>query len=510
MSKNGRIAKNTGFLYLRSLFILLINLYTSRVVLSTLGVDDYGLFSVIGGVIGMLGFVNQTMQSTYQRYLNVEMGKGNDQGVTKMFSHSISSQVLIAIVVLLLAETIGIWFVSEKLVIPEGREDAAMWVYQAAVWSFILVFMSVPFGAAITAYEKMGVFALISIVDAVLRLVIIFVVKSMSGDSLINYSYLLLLVGALNLVCYMGYCIVKFPLLRMKFGQNKDDLMNMLSFSGWSLCGTLAQTLKSQGLNLVLNLFWGTAVNAARGISMQILGGVNQFVHSFQTSFRPQLTKSYASGDYDYMTKLYYSATKISFFLIMTISMPVLFETDQLLYLWLGDNVPKYTASFTRLVLMTATVSAFANPTSCIAYATGKIKWFTICVSGINLLILPLAYLVLRLGYNPNSALWVSLIMTILVQVVRIIVVSKMTVLKLADYFLSVVCPLFLYAVVAVVVPFLIINSMEESFSRLVLVCFLSVLSSLLSNFFIGLNDRERMFVKNKLKIACQKISGRI
>lgn len=507
MSNSGRIAKNTVFLYLRSLLVLIISLYTSRVILQVLGVVDYGIYNVVGGVITMLGFVRGSMQATYQRYYNVEMGKGNYEGVRELFKVSLSTQLLLGILIVVLAETIGLWFVKHKLVIPEERMVAALWVYQVTIISFFISIFSAPFGALITAYERMGVFAVISIVDAVLKLLIVFSLKIIPYDSLIVYAILLLLINILNILFYALYCKQKISTTDIRFSWDKTILKSMLSFSGWSLIGTLAQTLKSQGVNIVLNLFFGPVVNAARGIAHQILNAVNHFIHSFQTSFRPQLTKSYSSGDYDYMTKLYYSATKLSYYLIFTISLPILLETPLILHLWLGDHFPEYTVVFTRLVLLTAFVSAFANPTSAIAYATGNIKWFSIIVSGLNLMILPVAYLFLKLGYGPVSALVVGLVMTVLVQLTRIIVTSKITVLDLPHYFKHVVLPTGIYSVLCPCVPYVFHRMMDYGIIRLLVVCIFAVLFSLCLAWFVGTNKYEKEFLSSKMKSFRRKIN---
>lgn len=506
MSSSAKIAKNTGFLFVRSVFILLISLYTSRVLLKALGVEDFGIFCVVGGVVSMLDFIKQSMMETFRRYLNVEMGQGNEVGITRIFGLSLSAQSILVLFVLLLAETVGLWFVAEILVIPDDRMLAAMWVYQASVVSFVLVLMSAPFAAAITAYERMDAFAAISMVEAVLKLAIVFVVDAVVADSLILYAYLLLLVGVFSFSLHVVFCMKKIPTATLRFVWQKKDLKNMLSFSGWSVCSTIAQTLKSQGLNILLNLFFGTTVNAAKGISSQVLNGVNQFVHSFQTSFRPQLTRSYACGDYEYMTKLYYSATKISFFLVFSLSLPILLETEEILHIWLGDNVPRYADIFTRLVLLIAFVSAFANPTSCIAYATGKIKRISILVSSFNLMIVPLAYVFLKIGCPPESVFYVSLTITVLVQIVRISVVSKMTVLNLWDYFLNVFLPLAFYVILAIIVPLLVLMIMEQGILRLFLLISVVCVCSPLAMYFGGFDKQERLFVISKANPLVAKL----
>ena len=500
MSNSGLIAKNTLFLYLRSFLVLVISLYTSRVILRVLGVVDYGIFNVVGGVIGMMAFLSQTMQATYQRFFNVAMGKGDHEKVKLLFRTSLSSQLIMALIVIALAETVGLWFVVNKLTIPAERMMAARWVYQVAVLSFIITMMSAPFGALITAYERMRVFALISVVDAVLRLIIVFLLMIIPYDSLIVYAVMLLMISILNLFLYALYCKRKIDTTDFRFYWEKRDLLPMFTFGGWSLMESLAQTMKSHGLNILLNLFFGPVVNAARGIAYQVLTAVNLFIQSFQTSFRPQLTKSYASGNNDYMARLYYSATKISYYLIFTLSLPILLETPYLLHLWLGDTVPQHTVLFTRLVLATAFVSAFANPTSAIAYATGKIKWFSIIVSGVNLMILPVAYLFLKKGYGPASAFVVSLVLTVLVQATRLLVTSRLTTLDITDYLRHVLLPTTVYSLLTPWLAFAMTQIMPQGFARLLLTSFLSVSTSLLFVWLVGLDKEEKRWATNKLK----------
>ena len=467
--------------------------------LNALGVKDYGLYNVVGGVISMLGFLNNTMQATFQRYFNVAMGEGKEGEVKSLFRLSLTVQLLLAIVVVVVGETIGLWFVNNKLVIPEGRLIAAQILYQVTIASFVISVFKGPFAAIITAYEKMSVYALFSIIDTFLKLAIAIIIMYISGDRLIFFSFLTLFITIIDIILYIVYCKNKIPTTDIGLNWNRTSLKTMLSFSTWSTIGTLAYTLKSQGLNIVLNLFFGTVVNAARGIAYQILNAVNQFISSFQTAFRPQLTKLYACGDYDAAMRLYYGATKLSYYLIFTISLPIIVETPFILHLWLGDIVPEYTIIFTRIILLTAFVSAFANPTTGIAYATGDIKIFSIYVSVINLMIVPLAYLFLKLGYSPTSAMVVSLVITIIVQIIRLIVVAKITVLKVGDYLKKVILPVTFYTLLCGFFPLMVKRMLTDGWIRLVLVLIVSMTASLLSAWTVGLNKDERQLVLSKL-----------
>ncbi len=499
-SSSGRIVKNTIALYGRSLLVLAVSLYTSRVVLNALGVEDYGLYSVVGGVIMMLGFLNTTMQATYQRYFNVAMGKGNEHEVKMLFRTALSVQLLLAIVIVILGETVGLWFLSNKLVIPDGRMEAAQILYQVTIVSFVISVFKGPFGALIIAYEKMGIYALFSVLESLLKLGIVFIILATPGDKLIIYSLLGLLITVTDFFLYFFFCKIKIPVTSLRFNWKKGILVKMLSFSTWSTIGTLSYTLKSQGLNIVLNLFFGTVVNAARGVAAQVLHAVNQFITNFQTAFRPQLTKLYASGDYEAAMRLYYGATKLSYYLIFTISLPILFETPFILHLWLGEIVPDYSAIFTRLILLTAFVSTFANPTSCIAHATGNIKKFSILTSIVHLLIVPIAYLFLKLGFGPSSAMVVSLVITVLVQVIRLIVVSEITVLTVKDYCKNVVLPVSFYSLLTVLAPIIVVLFMPYGWVRLLVTLVVSVISSLGFAWLVGLNKIERKFVLSKIQ----------
>lgn len=499
-SNSGRIVKNTVALYGRSLLVLAVSLYTSRVILQTLGVEDYGLYNVVGGVISMLGFLNSTMQATFQRYYNVAMGEGKEAEIKTLFRSSLTVQLVLSLLVVFLGETVGLWFLSNKLVIPEGRMEAAQILYQVTIVSFVISIFKGPFAALITAYERMSIYALFSIIETVLKLGIVFVVQIIPGDKLIYYSLFILLIHIVDISLYIIFCVRKLPTTSIGFNWDKGYLKKMLSFSAWSTVGTLAYTMKSQGLNIVLNLFFGTVVNAARGVAYQVLNAINQFIHSFQTAFRPQLTKLYASGNYAATMQLYYSATKLSYYLIFTISLPILLETPFILHIWLGDRVPEYAAVFTRVILLTAFVSAFANPTTAIAYATGKIKNFSIVVSFFNLMIVPVAWLFLKLGYGPTSAMLVSLVFTILVQIIRLIVVANMTVLKVGDYMLHVVLPVVVYSVLCLAASLALKLSLEKGWLRLLLILIVSVVSSLGFVWLIGLTKTEKQFVLSKIK----------
>ena len=505
-SNSTRIAKNTFFLYIRSFFVLLISLYTSRIVLRELGVEDFGIYNVVGGVIGMISFLNSSMASTYQRYFNFEMGKKNEKGLADLFKSSITVQLIYAAIIVVIAESVGLWFLNTQLVISPNRMVAAQWVYQISILSFVIIVFQAPFTALIISNEKMNIFAIVSILDAVLKLLIVFMLPYINHDKLITYSFLLITITLLNFLIYIIVCKRKFSSCVISLNWNKENLKSLFVFGSWTIVDSLSQALKSQGLNILLNMFFGSVVNAARGIAYQVLSAVNQFVTNFQTSFRPQLTKSYAEGDLSYMYKLYYSSTKISFFLLWCLSLPIIVETPMILSLWLGENVPEYTVVFTRIVLLTALISTYANPTSCIAYATGKIKTFNIVVSGLNLLIVPIAYLFLKLGFGPESTMIVSLIMSVMVQIVRLFVLRKLLPFSIRSYFMKVVIPTVIVFILSPILPYLCKHIMQNTPLSSFIICFISVLSVVMFAWLIGLNKEEKNLLISKIKFIKKSI----
>lgn len=499
LNNTSRIAKNTIILYIRSFIVLLITLYTSRVILQALGVVDFGIYNVVGGVISALSFLNWSLQGTYQRFFNVEMARGGSESISKQFKVANSIQLLMALIIVLLAETIGLWFVNTHLVIPADRMIAANWIYQVTIVSAVISVLCSPFGALITAYERMDLFAFISIISALLRLVIVFIVKYTSFDKLIVYSLLLLSVSIIEWILYVILTKRLFPESSLRMTWDKKMMMSMTSFGGWVIVDSLSQMLKGQGINIVLNMFFGPVVNSARGIAYQVMNAINQFISSFQTSFRPQLTKSYAEGDYNYMRQLYYSSSKLSYYLLFVISLPIILETEYILHLWLGDNVPDYTASFTRIVLITTFVSAFANPTSCIAYATGNIKKFTVVVSSIMLSIVPISYFFLRLGGNPNVALWVSFFVSIIAQIVRVFILNRLVDVDIKVYMKRVIIPILGCSILISVLSVIPILFLSPSFVRLVVSILISMVISFTTIWLLGLDLNERRLIQNKI-----------
>lgn len=485
--------------------MLLVTLYTSRVVLRVLGVSDYGIYNVVGGVISMIGFLNTSMVATYQRFFNYEMGRKNDDGVIFYFRSAAAVQLLMSALIVFIGETLGLWFVNTQLMIPDGRMFATNWVYQAAVISFVLMMFQAPYGAMIIAHEKMNFFAYISILDVFLRLGIVFLIQEIPGDKLIAYAILLSCVSLVDVALYVAICKKKLNIGKFKIVWDRSRIKEMLGFSGWGMLDSLALSVKSQGLNILLNMFFGPIVNAARGIAYQILSATKQFVSNFQTAFRPQLMKSYAEGDYNYMYQLFYSATKISFYLMLCLTLPIILEAPIILHLWLGDNVPEHTSAFVVLVLLTSWVDVFSSPVTSIAYATGNIKKFNLVVSGMNILILLVAWVFLKLGFSPESTMVVSLVITVLSQGARMIIIKDLLPFSISQYAKMIIWPTIMVLILSLAMPFIVHIFMNDGILRLLVVLIVSELSICGSAWLLGTTSKEKILVTNRISAMLRK-----
>lgn len=503
---NKRIAKNTLMLYIRMLITMVVGLFTSRVVLQTLGVEDYGIYAVVGGIVSMFTFLNGGMISATQRYLNFELGRGNQEQLSKVFSTSVQIHALISLIVLLLSETIGLWFLYEKLVIPAERLDAAFWVFQFSIVACVVNIISVPYNAVIVAHEKMSAFAYMSILDVVLRLLIVYLLYISPWDKLVVYAALLLCVGLLMRWIYARYCQKHFPEARYRHHFDKALLKEMFSFSGWSLWGNLATMLYSQGLNMMLNIFFGPVVNAARGIAIQVQGVVQSFVGNFQMALNPQITKSYANGDLALMHNLMFRSAKFSFFLLFLLALPVLLEANYILQLWLG-KFPEDTVVFMRWIIAVSLIYSIANPCIIANQATGKVKVYQAVVGGILLLILPASYVALILGAPAYSVFIVHFAIECIAQFFRMYLLRKLIELPISAYLKNIYLPVTIVALISIIPPLYVHYLLPSGLIRLVVVGGIAVISVSLVTFFIGLTNSERSFIWNKIKTVKNKIS---
>ena len=494
---NKRIAKNTLLLYFRMLFMMGISLYTSRVVLNTLGVEDYGIYNVVGGIVAMFGFINGSMSSATQRYITFALGKGDKNRLQTVFSTTLQIHTLIAGIIVLLGETIGLWFLYNKMQIPADRMDAAFWVLQASIIDSVIMVISVPYNADIVAHEKMSAFAYISILEAVLKLAIVYILVVFSFDKLILYAFLLLAVQILIRFCYSIYCNKHFEETKYRHVWDKALFKEMTGFAGWSIFGNLAGVLFGQGLNMLLNVFFGPVVNAARGIAIQVQSTIQQFVGNFQMALNPQITKNYAKGELNEMHKLMFRSARFSFFLLFLLSLPVLFETNFILIVWL-KTVPEYTVVFLRIMICTSLIYTLANPLIIANQATGKVQKYQAICGTILLMILPVSYVCLRLGLPAYSVFIVHFIMESLTQLARMFLLRPLIGIKIRDYFRYIYSSVLLVIVVSVILPALVYLNMEDTVIRFFVVGIVCVLSVSTTAYTLGLSSNERVFVKAK------------
>lgn len=496
-SANKRIAKNTLVLYVRMLFTMGISLFTSRVVLQTLGVEDYGISSVVGGVISMFTFINAAMVSSTQRYLNFELVRGDANQLRSVFSTSLQIHSLIALAIIVLSETVGLWFLNEKLVIPEARMTAAMWIYQCSILSCAVSIMSTPYNAVIVAHEKMSAFAYISILDVSLKLLVVYLLVVLPFDKLIILSILTLLVQLFIRYIYTLYCHRHFPESYFQFRFNKTLFKEMFGFAGWSFWGNLAAILYTQGLNMMLNIFFGPIVNAARGIAVQVQSAVQQFVGGFQTALNPQITKNYASNNLPQMHSLMFRSARFSFLLLFFLSLPVLMETNFILTLWL-KTVPDDAVVFTQIMICISLIYTTANPCVIANQATGKVKIYQMVVGGILLLILPISYVVLKLGAPAYSVFIVHFCIESVAQFSRMYMLRNLIHLPLWQYMKNIYIPIVSTVAIAIILPLVVRLQFAEGWLRFLAVGFTCVLSVGASSYFIGFTKQERVFFLDK------------
>lgn len=497
-SNNKRIAKNTALLYFRMLFLMFVGLFTSRVNLQSLGVDNFGIYNVVGGVVAMFSILTGALSVAISRDITFELGKGNKERLNKVFSSAVTIQIFMSIIIVIIAEIAGVWFLNNKMVIPEDRLYAANWVLQFSIVSFVLTLISVPYNACIIAHEKMSAFAYITIYEAIMKLVVAYTVFITPFDKLITYAALLLFIAFTMRLIYGVYCARHFEECHYHFIFDKKMLKQMGGFAGWTMIGNLAYVGYSQGLNILLNVFFGPSVNAARGVAMQVNEKVSSFCTNFQMALNPQITKSYAANDLKRMHSLIFASSKYSFFLLLLLSLPIMIETKPILYYWLG-NYPDHTIWFVRLIFMVLLVDATANPLTIAAQANGNIKKYQIIVGTILLLIVPIAYFALKLGYQPEIVFGVHLIIVLIAQCARLIMIKGMISLAVKEYIKKVVLRIVAVVCSSVILPLSLHIYLSDGFLYMISICFISCISVLISVYTLGLSGVERQKIHGKI-----------
>lgn len=480
------------------LFLMLVSLYTSRVILNALGVEDYGIYNVVGGVVTMFSMLSGSLSAAISRFITFELGTGDIEKLKKVFSASVTIQFGISLVFVVVAETIGIWFLNNKMEIPEGRLIAANWCLQFSIMTFVINLLCVPYNASIIAHEKMSAFAYISILDAVGKLVVAWCIALSPVDKLIFYGFLMALIAWIIQFIYSLYCKRHFVECSYKFIYDNDLLKQMFSFAGWNFFGAGSWQLMNQGVNLLLNIYFGVTLNAARGIATQVDHAVMNFVNNFTTAINPQITKSYASGNREYMFELLFRGAKFSYFLILLFAVPIICETHTMVKLWL-KLVPEYAVIFIRLSILVSMIHILSNTMITAMLATGNIKKYQIIVGGLGMLVFPIAWMFFYLGYPPFMAYVSTLIIFIIQLICRLYLMRAMIGMSINRYLKEVLFRVLIVSVISFSLPLLSVFIFEQSIVRFVSVILLSIPLSTITIVFVGMSINERLFIKNQI-----------
>lgn len=501
---NKRIAKNTLLLYFRMILIIIVGLYTSRVVLNTLGVSDYGIYNVVGGIVAMLAFLNSAMVAASQRFISFELGTGNIERLKKVFCTSVSIHIALAGIILLIAETVGLWFVNTHLNIPAERMEAANWVYQCSILTLLLTVVSVPYNSCIVAHEHMKAFAYVSIVEAVLKLLIVYLLLLGNFDKLILYAILVVAVALIIRIIYGIYCKRHFEECTYRFIFDKQLFREMFAFAGWSVIGNLGFSFREQSANIILNWFCGAAINAARGIAMQVNGIISNFSNNLIMALAPQITKQYAAGEIKESITLVYAGCRYSFYLLALISIPVWINIDYLLTLWLGV-VPQYTAEFLQLTLVTSMINAMSVPIAIGIQATGKIKSFQIATCVILFCELPLSYWMLSNGCKPYMAMYPTIAVMFADLFVRFLILKKLIpAYSLKYFFFAVAGRNFLLFTIGLILSLLICKDLEQNLLSFLLSSAITCTLLCVIIYLFGLTTKEKLILNQKAMTKAQ------
>lgn len=496
-----RIAKNTLLLYVRMLFGMLVSLYTSRVVLQALGVEDYGIYNVVGGFVAMFSMISSSLSTSTSRFLTYELGKGDMEKLQKIFSTSLIIHIGLAILIVIFAESLGVWFLNTHMTIPADRLYAANWVFHASVISFVFGLLSVPFNATVVSHEHMNIYAYLGILDILLRLLAVLFIAYVPwvGDKLICYSSLLIGVSiGLQLFC-MWYCHTHFMECKLRLTFYKKCFSEMGTFAVWNFIGCTAALLKDQGVNILLNVFIGPIVNAARGIAVSVNTAIGSFAGNFMTALNPQITKSYAAQDYTYMNSLIERGSRFSFYIMLMFILPVILETEFILTLWLKEY-PLYTVIFVRLVLIASIIDVLSHTLITLQHATGHIRNYQLAVGGMLMMNFPLSYLCLKLGFSPVSVYMVAIGVSLACLVLRLAFLEHMVEKFSSLRFVRKVCVnVVIVTLLAMILPCLLHSILSYGWLRFIAVVIVCLLTSGLSIFFVGCTEGERQFLFTKL-----------
>lgn len=498
LGNNKRIAKNTLLLYIRTIFLMLITLYTSRVILEQLGVDDYGIYNVVGGVVAMFSVISSALSSSISRFITFELGKGDIKRLTTIFSTSVNIQLGLSAIILLIGETVGLWFINYKMNIPADRLVSANWVLQCSLLTFCINLISVPYNSCIIAHEKMSAFAYISILEAALKLLICYMLIVSPIDKLIAYSLLMLFVAILIRFVYGLYSARNFEECKYRMCYEKDIVKEMTGFAGWSFFSNVAWIFNTQGVSVLINLFFGVALNAARGIASQVESAVMMFVRNFTTALNPQITKYYANGDKENMFLLMCRGTKFTYFLTLLMVLPLFLETEYVLQLWLKE-VPTHTVIFVQLSIIGSIINNIGNTCYTACQATGNIKRYSIVVTTVGFLVFPLTWLGFKLGLPVESTYIIYILVYICVSIACMLMTRWLLQFPLSMFLRKALFPIVWVTILSSIIPTLLSLRMESSFVRFIITCMVSVLSTCAAIYLTGLSKHEKRIIIDKM-----------
>lgn len=501
---NKRIAKNTLFLYFRTLLVMAISLYTSRVILSALGVEDYGVYNVVGGAVAMFGILSSALSSAISRFITFELGKNDFVRLGKVFSTSINIQIIISVIVILVAESVGLWLLYNKLNIPEERLNAAFWVLQLSLLAFCTNLLSVPYNACIIAHEHMKTFAYVSVIEAVGKLGVCYLLLISPWDRLIVYAFLLFMISLIIRLIYGVYCHRSFSECSYSLVFEKGLLKQIGAFAGWNFFINTAAIFNTQGINILINIFFGVVFNAARGIANQVDGAVMQFVNNFVMAINPQITKSYAANNIDEMNKLVCRGARYSYLLMLVFALPFFFETETILKLWL-KTVPEDTALFVRLGLVGSMFMSLGNTGYTACMATGNIKRYTLWITSIGCLVFPVSYTAYKLGAPVYASYIVFGAVYLILDLVRLWIMKGLLNFPVSMFFKDVFGRIVPTTILAVVPPFYLFLSMEQGILRFIVNCIVCCISTITSSFLLGMTKQERQSI---IDVVLKKIKG--
>lgn len=492
---NKRLVKNTLTLYLRMILTVGISFYTTRIILKNLGVSDFGLYNVIAGFISMFYMVTSSMAAATSRFITFELGKNNIEQLKKVFSTSINFQILLSFFIIVIGETIGLWFVNTQMVIESDKLFAANIVYQITVLSFIFELLGIPYYSSIIAHEKIKAFAYMTILNVILKLIIAWGIVISPIDKVVFYALCMMTISLLTQFLYFLYCKHNFEECKYKFCFEKTISKQMFSFGGWSFLSSASSMLRGQGVNILLNLFYGTTINAAYGVARQVDSSVKAFSNNFITALNPQITKSYASGDKGHTINLVYKGTKYSYILLYIIALPIMMESDAFLDLWLVE-IPQYSTHFVRLILILALAEVILKPLLTLNNATGDIKMYQIILSISQFAVLPISYLLLKLNVEPYFVMYVTIGAELVTMIPRIIINKKHINITLTSFTQEVLIKLLYITFFSFICCYIFIQNVEYSIIRLFGSFIISTLSIIFTTYTFGLDKKEKEFIK--------------